>query len=487
MSRKLNIESRHLILFKNEPFTIYENVLSLSKKNFSVLRNSAFDKIAYEIKFGVTSSAQYWVNREFLNQREHHIIRNHSGKDGENLIWLDLNTIIIVRFNNLRQAKSKTLSEHTYLLVEVIKNYNYPLMSEHKAIEISDYLVQLTHITSALIAEGEIIHANTLLLKKACIFKYGFRYLNMHIKKIPYFTNETLIITGIDLVKFIYTKSTHRVEAFISFILNEIGFAYDYFISVELTNKKHYDECRHIVKLISRLNKNNSCFHKLEKYFYNRYLVEIIKEHTAKLYFSSYYKTIILELVSTILISTEKILINKINLIFENSIIDNENIYWGEYFQGNNISFEKKKLKITFTILILLHSEKFTDLFHDSINIILISFVNLEVFGLNCRFQAIQITTISMALESQIIINPIYVHYMSKNNDNQIKARIVTNYDPMPKSHIVNSYKIVCFLFLRILQTINYLKIRNKVFLTKREEQNEVSTIFSACAENSLI
>ena len=66
-------------------------------------------------------------------------------------------------------------------------------------------------------------------------------------------------------------------------------------------------------------------------------------------------------------------------------------------------------------------------LFHDRINGILPPFVNMGVLGLNYGLQASQFTATSTTAESQTLSNPMYVHSIPNNNDNQDIVSMGTN------------------------------------------------------------
>ena len=66
-------------------------------------------------------------------------------------------------------------------------------------------------------------------------------------------------------------------------------------------------------------------------------------------------------------------------------------------------------------------------LYHDKINGILPPFVNLGVLGLNYGMQAAQFTATSTKAECQTLSNPMYVHSIPNNNDNQDIVSMGTN------------------------------------------------------------
>ena len=92
-----------------------------------------------------------------------------------------------------------------------------------------------------------------------------------------------------------------------------------------------------------------------------------------------------------------------------------------------NIRFEMDKLKIAVTKLAMLAERQINYLFHDRINGILPPFVNMGVLGLNYGLQASQFTATSTTAECQTLSNPMYVHSIPNNNDNQDIVSMGTN------------------------------------------------------------
>lgn len=94
------------------------------------------------------------------------------------------------------------------------------------------------------------------------------------------------------------------------------------------------------------------------------------------------------------------------------------------------------KLKIAVTKLTMLAERQINYLFHDRINGILPPFVNMGVLGLNYGLQASQFTATSTTAECQTLSNPMYVHSIPNNNDNQDIVSMGTNSALMAKQSL---------------------------------------------------
>ena len=178
--------------------------------------------------------------------------------------------------------------------------------------------------------------------------------------------------------------------------------------------------------------------------------------------------------------NAEEVLINEINSACDNPIVDpdTQNIYHGGNFHGDYISFEMDKLKIAMTKLTMLCERQINYLFHDRINGILPPFVNLGVLGLNYGLQASQFTATSTTAECQTLSNPMYVHSIPNNNDNQDIVSMGTNSALLAKTVIENSYQVMAIQFMGMAQAIDYLKIQDRLSPKSRQVYEEIRSFF---------
>jgi Histidine ammonia-lyase len=124
-------------------------------------------------------------------------------------------------------------------------------------------------------------------------------------------------------------------------------------------------------------------------------------------------------------------------------------------------------------------------LFHDRINDnILPPFVNLGVLGLNYGLQAAQFTATSTTAECQTLSNPMYVHSIPNNNDNQDIVSMGTNSALMAKTVIENGFQVMSIHFMALVQAIDYLKIQNKISKKSRVVYDDIRSFFPIFADD---
>ena len=110
-------------------------------------------------------------------------------------------------------------------------------------------------------------------------------------------------------------------------------------------------------------------------------------------------------------------------------------------------------------------------------NGILPPFVNLGVLGLNYGLQASQFTATSTTAECQTLSNPMYVHSIPNNNDNQDIVSMGTNSALICQRVIENSYQVMAIHMMALVQAVDCLKIADKLAPVTRELYNQVREI----------
>jgi histidine ammonia-lyase len=121
------------------------------------------------------------------------------------------------------------------------------------------------------------------------------------------------------------------------------------------------------------------------------------------------------------------------------------------------------KLKLVVTKMSMLAERQLNYLLNPNLNNILPAFVNLGTLGLNFGMQGVQFTATSTTAENQMLSNPMYVHSIPNNNDNQDIVSMGTNAALITKKVIENAYEVVAIEIITIIQAIEYLKTQDKV------------------------
>ena len=484
----LKINDVENILFKNEKVTLSVETESKIGRCFDFLKQFVSDKVIYGINTGFGPMAQYRIDDKSLTELQYNIIRSHSAGAGNPLPDLYVKAAMLARLGTFAQAKSGVHLDLVHLLMEFINRGIYPLIPEHGSVGASGDLVQLAHIALALIGEGEVHYKGEWRATKEVFKLENLKPFTIHIREGLAVTNGTSVMTGIGLVNLLYAKRILHWSIIASVMMNEIAASYDDFMSEALNDAKRHDGQSEIALLMREISKGSQCIRKRENELYNGNHNETKTfDHKIQPYYSLRCVPQILGAVFDTLNNAITVLINELNSSCDNPIIDQEtqNVYHGGNFHGDYVSLEMDKVKIAITKLTMLAERQLNYLCHDRINGILPPFLNLGVLGLNYGLQAAQFTATSTTAECQTLSNPMYVHSIPNNNDNQDIVSMGTNAALITKTVIENSFQVMSIHFMALAQAVDCLKIQNKLSEKTRNLYHEIRQFFPVFSEDT--
>lgn len=487
VGKYIDLETLRKVLFDGEEILISDDCIQEAEKSFLFLKDFSSNKIIYGINTGFGPMAQYRIEDQSLKELQYNIIRSHSTGAGKPLPALYVKAAMIARLYTFLQGKSGVHTELVKLLVQFINLNIIPHIPEHGSVGASGDLVQLAHMALALIGEGEVCYKGELLPTAQVLEENHLKPFSIHIREGLSVTNGTSVMTGIGIVNLIYARQLLNWSICASAMMNEIATSYDDFISGPLNDAKLHKGQQKIAEAMRRWMSDSKCTLKRENELYGRKHEEKIFEHKVQPYYSLRCTPQILGPIYDTLENVEEVLINEINSACDNPIVDPEtqNVYHGGNFHGDYVSFEMDKLKIAITKLTMLSERQLNYLFHDRINGILPPFVNLGVLGLNYGLQASQFTATSTTAECQTLSNPMYVHSIPNNNDNQDIVSMGTNSALIAKTVIENSYQVMSIQFMGIVQAVDYLKIQDKLSTESRRVYDEIRAFFPVFTQDT--
>ena len=124
-------------------------------------------------------------------------------------------------------------------------------------------------------------------------------------------------------------------------------------------------------------------------------------------------------------------------------------------------------------------------LFHDRINGILPPFLNLGVLGLNYGMQACQFTATSTTAECQTLSNPMYVHSIPNNNDNQDVVSMGTNSALICAQVVENASQVLAIHLMALAQAVDCLKVEDKLSPASRRLYEKVRELVPVFVEDT--
>jgi histidine ammonia-lyase len=475
------------ILYEGRTLGFTENIRKKVKESYDFLETFSQERVIYGINTGFGPMAQYRVSDEERIQLQYNIIRSHSTGAGAPLGEIYVKSAMIARVGTLIQGKSGVHPELISLIAEFINKDIYPFIPEHGSVGASGDLVQLAHMALTLIGEGEVFYKGKLQPASAVLKENGLEPFSIHVREGLSITNGTSVMTGIGLVNLIQAKQLLQWALVASVMVNEIASSYDDFMSERLNEVRKQDGQQVIARMMREWTDDSTCMKQRELELYTGENKQTIFMHKVQPYYSLRCVPQILGPIWETLKNAERILINEVNSACDNPIVDVEtqNVYHGGNFHGDYISFEMDKLKIAVTKLTMLVERQLNYLFHDRINEILPPFVNLGVLGLNYGLQASQFTATSTTAECQTLSNPMYVHSIPNNNDNQDIVSMGTNSALLAKRVVENSYQVMSVHFMAIVQAVDSLGVQQKLSAKTRKIYDEIRAFFPVFIEDT--
>ncbi|WP_103863446.1 histidine ammonia-lyase [Aquimarina sp. I32.4] len=486
LNGKIGIQDFYNIIFKKESIAIDKSVLAIVEKSFNFLKEFSENKIIYGVNTGFGPMAQYKINDEERNQLQYNLIRSHASGTGNPIPPMYVKAAMVARLNTLCLGNSGVHKSVVDVMTLMINKDIIPLIYEHGGVGASGDLVQLAHLALTLIGEGEVFYQGERKTTKEVFEKENITPITVALREGLAIMNGTSVMTGIGLVNTVYTRRLLNWMVSASCAINEIVKAYDDHLSYELNHAKKHIGQQQIAKQMRTHLENSSLIRKREEYLYtDQTEVTIFKEKVQE-YYSLRCVPQILGPVLDTLNNVEKILVEEVNSANDNPIIDVEkkHVYHGGNFHGDYVSLEMDKLKIVVAKMTMLAERQLNYLLNSKLNNILPPFVNLAKLGLNFGMQGVQFTATSTTAENQMLSNPMYVHSIPNNNDNQDIVSMGTNAALITKKVIENAFEVIAIELITIVQAIEYLEVKDDVSSETKKMYDAIRNIVPIFTED---
>lgn len=485
----LGVRDFKKIVFKNQPVQLSDQTLESVKQSFEFLKKFAKNKIIYGVNTGFGPMAQYKIQEEEQLELQYNLIRSHSAGSGNPLEPIYVRAAMLARLNTLSLGHSGVDVAVVKLMAELLNRDIMPLIYQHGGVGASGDLVQLAHLALVLIGEGEVFYEGKRLPTETVFKTENLKAISVKLREGLALINGTSVMTGIGIVNLIYSRELINRMIQISAAINEIVGAYDDHLSVELNRAKKHSGQQKIAEAMRIHLKDSRLIKKRESYLYRE--VGAIDKFEGKVqeYYSLRCVPQILGPVLDTLEGVEKVLIDEVNSANDNPVIDleKENVYHGGNFHGDYVSLEMDKLKMVVAKTTMLAERQLNYLMNPHLNNILPPFVNRGKLGLNLGMQGAQFTATSTTAESQMLSNPMYVHSIPTNNDNQDIVSMGTNAAVIAKKVVENAFEVIAIELITIVQAIEYLEIGKKVSAATAALYEEIRNVVPPCQKDRVL
>ena len=476
------------IIYGKAKATIADDQHEAMMRSFAFLKEYKCNKVIYGINTGFGPMAQYRIDDSQLTELQYNIIRSHCCGAGEPLAREYVRAAMAARMQTFVSGHSAVHPDTVALIAEFLNHDIIPYVPQHGSVGASGDLVQLSHIALTLIGEGEVYFEGKLVPTPIAMKACGLSPLKLRIREGLAITNGTAVMTGIGLVNLLHAKALLHWSTLASVMMNEIAGSYDDFMSETLNALKGHQAQNTIANKMRKIAASSS---RLKQRFHSDIDAQAEQEkiftHKVQPYYSLRCTPQILGPVLEAIEQCERILIEEYYSVDDNPIIDpaTATVYHGGNFHGDYVSFEMDKLKIAVTKMTMLAERQLNYLFHDRINGILPPFVNLGKLGLNYGLQAAQFTATSTTAESQTLSNPMYVHSIPNNNDNQDIVSMGTNAALITQRVIDNAYQVIAIQMMALVQAVDCLMISDHLAEQTRVLYDEIRTIIPTFVDDS--
>lgn len=478
VNERLTLREMEQILYNGETIRISEKLRSQVVASYEFLKEFSKDKVIYGINTGFGPMAQWRIEDEHLKELQYNIIRSHSTGAGERLPDICVRAAMLSRLKTFLEGHSGVHVTLIDLLIEFVNRGICPVVPRHGSVGASGDLVQLAHIALTLIGEGEVSYRGEIRPAGEVMAENVLEPLQMHIREGLAVTNGTAVMTGIGTVNYLQTERLLGWEILCSVMMNEIASSYDDFMSEVLNGLKFHPGQIRVAELMRSLSEGSKLLRNRKLELFHKSGEQVFKQKVQP-YYSLRCVPQILGPVYDTLMNAGQVIEDEVNSVDDNPIVDmaSANVIHGGNFHGDYISFEMDKLKIAVTKMTMLAERQMNYLFHDRINGILPPFVNLGVLGLNYGLQASQFTATSTTAESQTLSNPMYVHSIPNNNDNQDIVSMGTNSALICRTVVENCSQVLAIHLMALVQAVDCLDVADKLAPATRKLYDKVRGI----------
>ncbi len=475
------------VLFENERIIIDKSTLTNIESCYNFLADFARNKIIYGVNTGLGPMAQYRIEDSDQIDLQYNLIRSHSAGAGNPLDPIYVRAAMISRLKSLSLGYSGIHVDAIKLITKLLNNNIIPYIPEHGGVGASGDLVQLSHLALVLIGEGEAYYKGTLLPVKKIFLELNIVPLKIKLREGLGLINGTSVMSGIGIVNILFAKQIINWSVLASAMINEIVESFDDHFSVVLNQVKKHNGQQVVAKAMRDIVGDSKLIKKREDLLFNGQISEKIFKQKIQEYYSLRCVPQILGPIYDAINHAEDVLVDEVNSVNDNPVVDaaSKQVYHGGNFHGDYVSFEMDKLKTAITKLSMLSERQLNFLLNNKLNDILPPFVNLGTLGLNLGMQGTQFTATSTVAENQTLSNPMYVHSIPSNNDNQDIVSMGTNSALLAKKVIENTFEVLSIEFLTIVQAIDYLKVDSKLSSTSISTYQKLRNLVPVFIEDS--
>ena len=473
---RLTITDLKEIINGHRSYSYSEQDTGDALKSFNFLESFSKNNLVYGVNTGFGPMANFKVNKKDQIQLQYNLIRSHSSGMGAVFPAKVVKIIMIIRLHTFLQGKSGVSQSLINTLSNYIDNGICPDIYEHGGVGASGDLVQLAHLALGIIGEGKGVNNEgeknhiSKLIEESNLQPY-----KLELRDGLAMINGTACMTALSTINIINSRILIKWSVKISAMMLEIFGSYDDYMSKELNQVKLHKGQNEIAlrirKILETSNLTTNRYSGEDRNFQEFYSIRCTPQVLGPILDTINFSELVVE--------------NEINSVDDNPIVDvdNQKILHGGNFHGDYISLEMDKLKIAITKLTMLTERQLNLLLNSKTNKILPPFLNIGKLGVNYGMQGVQFTATSTTAESQMLSNPMSVHSITCNNDNQDIVSMGTNSTLITKKVIDNAFQVISIQLIACVKALEILKAEKKVC---NETKRTIDTVKELIGSNSI-
>lgn len=463
--KSLDLTTFEQIVLQHKRLTISQSALGEVQQSYDFLESFSRDKLIYGINTGFGPMAQYRIEESDCRNLQLNLIRSHSSGMGTLFAPNHIRATMVARLNTLLLGYSGVHPDTVKLLVQLINAEAYPNIYAHGGVGASGDLVQLAHLALGMVGEGDFQFRGQSTKAPAVFQSLGLNPMQIYIREGLALLNGTSAMTGVGGVNVLAARRLITWSVLLSLMINEIMEAYDDHFSEYLNAAKQHSGQRRIAAWMRSFGADSKLLRKRDEHLYSRKVTEHVLIENVQEYYSLRCVPQILGPILDTLLYTSQVVTNELNSVNDNPIIDrkNQNVLHGGNFHGDYIGLEMDKLKIAITKLSMLAERQLNFILNPALNRKLPPFANAGTLGLNFGIQGMQYPATSTVAENQTLSNPMYVHSIPSNNDNQDIVSMGCNAAMMCGRVIENTFEVLAVEAMAIVQAVDIRGIADKL------------------------
>lgn len=463
--KPLDLDAFEQIVLYQKEVNLTASAVKEATRSYEFLKKFSQDKLIYGINTGFGPMAQYRINDADKRKLQYNLIRSHASGMGEKLNTIQSRAMMLARLHTLVLGYSGVHPDLVQLMTDLINEEAYPVVYAHGGVGASGDLVQLAHLALGLIGEGEFWFRGEILPAEEVYKELGLQPLQIDGREGLALMNGTSSMTGIGGINVIRAHRLVVWSMLLSLMVNEMMEAYDDHFSAELNNVKMHHGQRAVAEWMRILGDDSGLMRKRHEHLYDKKVTETVVEDKVQEYYSLRCVPQILGPIFDTVLNAEKVIVDELNSVNDNPVVDykNQNIFHGGNFHGDYVALEMDKLKIAVTKLSMLSERQLNFLLNPALNKKLPPFANAGILGLNFGIQGMQYPATSTTAENQTLSNPMYIHSIPNNNDNQDIVSMGTNAAMMCNRVIDNTYEVLAVEAAALVQAIDIRNIADRL------------------------